>query len=119
MPKIAILGFAIECNQFAPVSTRADFESRCLLGGDALIAEAMSDRYDFPVPASGAMVTCIGATGIAARRPGVISIEKATLRAALSTNGNSERKSSLSNVSAASASRRTNSAISCWSGARP
>jgi microcystin degradation protein MlrC len=42
MPKIAILGFAIECNQFAPVSTRADFESRCLLGGDALIAEARS-----------------------------------------------------------------------------
>jgi len=39
-PRIAILGFAIECNRFAPVSTREDFCTRAMLAGDALIAEA-------------------------------------------------------------------------------
>jgi microcystin degradation protein MlrC len=40
IPKIAILGLAIECNRFAPPSTRSDFESRALLRGQALIDEA-------------------------------------------------------------------------------
>ena len=40
IPKIAILGLAIECNRFAPPSTRLDFESRALLKGQALIDEA-------------------------------------------------------------------------------
>jgi microcystin degradation protein MlrC len=39
-PRIALLGFSIECNKFAPVATRADFEERCYLRGDALLAEA-------------------------------------------------------------------------------
>ena len=39
-PRIALLGFSIECNKFAPVATRADFEQRCYLAGDALLREA-------------------------------------------------------------------------------
>jgi microcystin degradation protein MlrC len=45
-PRIAILGFAIESNRFAPVATRADFESRAYLAGEALLADARS-----PAPA--------------------------------------------------------------------
>ncbi|WP_144638835.1 M81 family metallopeptidase [Bordetella genomosp. 13] len=41
-PRIAILGFAIESNRFAPVSDRADFESRAYLAGEALLADARS-----------------------------------------------------------------------------
>jgi microcystin degradation protein MlrC len=40
IPKIAILGLAIECNRFAPPSTRSDFEARALLRGQTLIDEA-------------------------------------------------------------------------------
>src|SRR5689334_700800 len=39
-PRIAVLGFAIECNRFAPVATRADFLSRGYWEGDALTREA-------------------------------------------------------------------------------
>lgn len=39
-PRIALLGFSIECNKFAPVATRADFVERCYLAGDALLREA-------------------------------------------------------------------------------
>lgn len=39
-PRVAILGFAIESNRFAPVSVRADFESRAYLLGDALMVDA-------------------------------------------------------------------------------
>ncbi len=39
-PRIALLGLSIECNKFAPVATRADFEQRCYLAGDALLDEA-------------------------------------------------------------------------------
>jgi microcystin degradation protein MlrC len=39
-PRIALLGFSIECNKFAPIATRADFEQRCYLAGDALLDEA-------------------------------------------------------------------------------
>lgn len=38
--RVAILGFAIECNKFAPVATRADFERRAWLAGEAIMAEA-------------------------------------------------------------------------------
>src|SRR5260370_19514352 len=38
-PRIALLGFSIECNKFAPVATRADFEQRCYVSGDALLRE--------------------------------------------------------------------------------
>ena len=42
-PRIALLGFSIECNRFAPVATEADFASRTLLCG-----EAMLDRGALP-----------------------------------------------------------------------
>ena len=41
-PRIAILGFAIESNRFAPVSTRADFVSRAYLRDAALLLDARS-----------------------------------------------------------------------------
>jgi microcystin degradation protein MlrC len=39
-PRIALLGFSIECNRFAPVATEADFVSRTLLAGQAMLDEA-------------------------------------------------------------------------------
>jgi microcystin degradation protein MlrC len=44
--RIAILGFAIECNRFSPVATREDFLSRGYFVGEALSREARS-----PAPA--------------------------------------------------------------------
>jgi microcystin degradation protein MlrC len=41
-PRIAVLGFSIECNRFAPIATEADFQARTLVGGAALLAEARS-----------------------------------------------------------------------------
>ena len=41
-PRIALLGFSIECNRFAPIATEADFRTRTLIGGPDLIAEARS-----------------------------------------------------------------------------
>jgi microcystin degradation protein MlrC len=41
-PRVALLGFSIECNKFAPVATRRDFEDRTYLAGDALLREARS-----------------------------------------------------------------------------
>jgi hypothetical protein len=39
-PRIALLGFSIECNRFAPVATEADFRTRTLIRGPALLTEA-------------------------------------------------------------------------------
>ena len=39
-PRIAILGFALESNRFAPVISRADFEKINYLEGQAIIDEA-------------------------------------------------------------------------------
>jgi microcystin degradation protein MlrC len=39
-PRIAVLGFSIECNAFAPPATRADFESCVWLERDAITADA-------------------------------------------------------------------------------
>ncbi|WP_174254931.1 M81 family metallopeptidase, partial [Acidisphaera sp. S103] len=41
-PRIAVLGFSIECNRFAPVATEEDFRTRTLIGGAEMIAEARS-----------------------------------------------------------------------------
>jgi microcystin degradation protein MlrC len=38
-PRIAVLGFSLESNGFAPVARRADFEQSYLLAGDALAAD--------------------------------------------------------------------------------
>ena len=39
-PRIALLGFSIECNRFAPPATEADFRGRCWVEGEALLADA-------------------------------------------------------------------------------
>src|SRR5947207_1135203 len=39
-PRVAILGFSIECNKFAPPATKAHFLARTYLEGDAILAEA-------------------------------------------------------------------------------
>ena len=39
-PRIALLGFSIECNRFAPVATEADFAGRTLIEGAAMVEEA-------------------------------------------------------------------------------
>ena len=39
-PRIAILGFAIECNRFSPVTTGADFAKRTDMRGDEIVREA-------------------------------------------------------------------------------
>ena len=41
-PRIALLGFSIECNRFAPPATEADFRGRCWVEGAALLEDARS-----------------------------------------------------------------------------
>ena len=41
-PRIAILGFAIECNRFSPVTTAADFEEDVDIRGNRIVSEARS-----------------------------------------------------------------------------
>src|SRR5688500_3578221 len=39
-PRIALLGFSIECNKFAPPATKAHFLARTYLEGDDIVREA-------------------------------------------------------------------------------
>jgi microcystin degradation protein MlrC len=41
-PRVALLGFSIECNRFAPIAYETDFRARTLLGGDTMLANARS-----------------------------------------------------------------------------
>ena len=41
-PRIALLGFSIECNRFAPVATERDFAGRTLMRGVAMVQDARS-----------------------------------------------------------------------------
>jgi microcystin degradation protein MlrC len=41
-PRIALLGFSIECNKFAPPATKAHFLARTYLEGDAILEDARS-----------------------------------------------------------------------------
>src|SRR6516165_3343580 len=41
-PRVALLGFSIECNKFAPAATRAHFLARTYLEGEAIIEDARS-----------------------------------------------------------------------------
>ncbi|MDB5412780.1 MAG: MlrC family protein 3 [Rubritepida sp.] len=43
IPRIALLGFSIECNRFAPIATEADFAYRCFLRGETLVGDARSN----------------------------------------------------------------------------
>lgn len=40
--RIALLGFSIECNRFAPSATQRDFETRCWVVGDDVVTDARS-----------------------------------------------------------------------------
>ena len=42
MKRVALLGFSIECNRFAPVATEADFRGRTWVEGPAMLDEARS-----------------------------------------------------------------------------
>lgn len=61
-PRIAILGFSIECNAFAPPATRADFEGCVWLERDAITADA---RCPAPValPETPGFYAAMDATG--------------------------------------------------------
>jgi microcystin degradation protein MlrC len=41
-PRIAVLGFAIECNRFSPVTTAEDFENDVDIRGNRIVSEARS-----------------------------------------------------------------------------
>lgn len=41
-PRIALLGFSIECNKWSPPATKQDFTGRTWLEGDAILADARS-----------------------------------------------------------------------------
>jgi len=41
-PRVALLGFSIECNRFAPIAFETDFRARTLLGGETMLANARS-----------------------------------------------------------------------------
>jgi microcystin degradation protein MlrC len=41
-PRVALLGFSIECNRFAPIAFETDFRARTLLGGEIMLANARS-----------------------------------------------------------------------------
>jgi microcystin degradation protein MlrC len=41
-PRVALLGFSIECNKFAPAATKAHFLARTYLEGDDIVREARS-----------------------------------------------------------------------------
>ncbi len=43
-PRIAVLGFAIECNRFSPVTTAADFEQDVDIRGNRIVSEARSGK---------------------------------------------------------------------------
>ena len=43
-PRIAILGFAIECNRFAPVTTAEDFDQDVDIRGNRIVSEARSGK---------------------------------------------------------------------------
>ncbi len=40
--RIALLGFSIECNRFAPTATQRDFDTRCWVVGEEVVSDARS-----------------------------------------------------------------------------
>ena len=52
-PRIAVLGFAIECNRFSPISTAEDFEHDVDIRGNRIVTEARVRRLDHPARPAG------------------------------------------------------------------
>src|SRR3546814_17103982 len=76
-PRIAILGFYLESNAFAPVTTAADFHADCYLEGDDILIEAAPNAPAIPSEIPG-FIKGMNATGawqplpivVAAAHPG-------------------------------------------------
>jgi microcystin degradation protein MlrC len=61
-PRIAVLGFSIECNKFAPPATKAHFEARTYLEGEAILDEARRPTPTM-LPETPGFVAAMDATG--------------------------------------------------------
>jgi microcystin degradation protein MlrC len=56
-PRIALLGFSIECNKFAPPAVEADFSARAYAAGAELLAEARAATPRFTPELPGFVAT--------------------------------------------------------------
>jgi microcystin degradation protein MlrC len=61
-PRVALLGFSIECNKFAPAATKAHFLARTYLEGDAIVEEARSPNPTM-LPETPGFVAAMDASG--------------------------------------------------------
>jgi microcystin degradation protein MlrC len=61
-PRIALLGFSIECNKFAPPATKAHFLARTYLDGDAILEDARSPTPSM-LPETPGFVAAMDASG--------------------------------------------------------
>jgi microcystin degradation protein MlrC len=61
-PRVALLGFSIECNKFAPAATRAHFLARTYLEGDVIVTEARSPNPTM-LPETPGFVAAMDASG--------------------------------------------------------
>jgi len=61
-PRVALLGFSIECNKFAPPATKAHFLARTYLEGDSIISEARSPNPTM-LPETPGFVAAMDASG--------------------------------------------------------
>src|SRR5262252_5348765 len=61
-PRVALLGFSIECNKFAPPATKAHFLARTYVEGDAIVAEARSANPTM-LPETPGFVAAMDASG--------------------------------------------------------
>src|SRR5215472_3800416 len=61
-PRVALLGFSIECNKFAPPATKAHFLARTYLEGDAIVSEARSPNPTM-LPETPGFVAAMDASG--------------------------------------------------------
>src|SRR5215469_18191711 len=61
-PRVALLGFSIECNRFAPPATKAHFLARTYLEGEAIVDEARAPAPTM-LPETPGFVAAMDASG--------------------------------------------------------